>query len=212
MTHAEDLDKVVRAALHQLTAIEARLTTPGLAAKAAERNVALCLIDAQSTWGLFFRAFFISSFIGAKRGGGGRVTITAPGSRSPTDAIRWAAVANNARLAGQARIAPLDEPRWHQPNTLLRLAQRAGFSNAPQIQVAFGVPGRAFEDLPKARNFYAHRSHHTANQVKALIGRYGLPAKIRAGEIAGHPHMTRPGSIAEYWLAQVIATIRLMPQ
>ena len=211
MTHAEDLDKVVRAALKQLLGIEARLATPGLAAKAAERNVALCLLDAQSTWSLFVRSFFISCFIGAKRGGGSRVTITAPGPRTPTDAIRWAAVTNDPRLAHRARIGPLDEPRWHLGNTLLRLAQSGGFSNEPQIQIAFSVPGPAFDDLPKVRNFYAHRSQHTAKTAKTLLKKYGLPATLRAGEIAGHPHVTRPGSIAEYWVAQIISTVRLLP-
>ena len=212
MNASNDLDKVVRAALHQLSAIEARLAKAGLGPKDAERNVALCLLDTQSAWSLFVRSFFISCYFGAKRGGGGYVATTRPAPHTPADAIRWASLHLNPTLATRRRpIGPLDEPRWHMPWVLPRLAQDAGFSNLPQIHVAFAVRGPAFDDLPKARNFYAHRSHHTADALKVLAPKYGLPANIRAGEIPGHPHAARPGSIAEYWVAQIIATVRLLP-
>jgi hypothetical protein len=211
MNCSNDLDKVVHTALHQLSLIEARLAKTGLDPKDAERNVALCLIDAQSTWSLFVRSFFISCFVGAARGGGGHVTTTAPGPYTPADAIRWASVAMDSRLAKKKKLAPLDEPRWHLALTLPRLAQYAKFSNGAQILAAFAVPGQAFDDLPKARNFFAHRSHHTAGTLKGIAGGYRLPATIRAGEIPGHPHVARPGSIAEYWVAQIIATVRLLP-
>jgi hypothetical protein len=211
MTHADDLDKVVRSALHQLSLIEARLGRAGLAPKEAERNVALCLIDGQAAWSLFIRSFFVSCFIGAKRGGGGRVATTVPGGpHTPAVAITWASVTLNPRLADRG-IGPLDEPRWHLPWVLPRLAQTAGFSNLAQIQLAFAVPGPALDDWYKLRNFYAHRSHHTATQAKTLIAKYSLPANTRAGEIAGHPHPSRPGSIAEYWIAQIIAMAKLLP-
>ena len=212
MNASDDLDKVVRSALHQLSAIEARLARTGLSPKEAERNVGLCLIDTQSAWSLFVRSFFISCYFGAKRGGGGRVTTTRPAPHMPADSIRWASLRLNPTLATRRRpIGPLDEPRWHMPWVLPRLAQDAGFSNLPQVHVAFAVPGHALDDLPKARIFYAHRSHHTAISLKSLIPKYGLPANIRAGEIPGHPHPARPGSVAEYWVAQIIAMVRLLP-
>ena len=211
MNCANDLDKVVRAALRQLLAIEAQLTKTGLDPKATERNIALCLIDAQSIWSLFTRSFFVSCFIGASRAGGGRVTTTALAPHTPADAIRWASVTMDPRLASRSRIGPLDEPRWHLALTLPRLAQRAGFSNEAQILAAFAVPGPVFADLPKARNFYAHRSHRTANTLKTLVTSYRLPANIRAGEIPGRQHPTRAGTIAQSWLAQIVSTVRLLP-
>lgn len=211
MNCSNDLEKVVQAALRQLSAIEVRLAKTGLDPKSAERNVALCLIDAQSTWSLFVRCFFASSFMGAARGGGGHVSTTAPGPYTPADAIAWASVALNPKLAGRRKIGPLDEPRWHLPFVLPRLAGLAGLSNQPQILVAYAVPGPAFDDMPKARNFFAHRSRHTAATLKTIAPAYGLPATMRAGEIPGSPHPRRPGTIASTWVDQIASTVKLLP-
>lgn len=96
--------------------------------------------------------------------------------------------------------------------TLPRLAQLAKLSNEPEILDAYAVPGPALDDLPKARNFYAHRSHHTANVLKTLAPKYGLAATVRAGEIPVQPHPAKPGSIAANWVAQIAAMVKLLPK
>jgi hypothetical protein len=212
MRHAEDLDKVVRSALKQFRFIEKRLAVASLAPKAQERNVALCLLDAQSAWSLFVREFFASCFIGAKRNGGGRVTTTAPGPHTPAEAIRWATVTMNPKVAGKRHLGPLDEPRWHKPLTLPRLAQFAKLSNEPEILAAFAVRGPALDDLPKARNFYAHRSEETARKLEAIAANYSVAAAIRAGAIPAQPHPKIPGMIAETWVQQIIAMVKLLPK
>src|SRR5262249_571576 len=105
---------------------------------------------------------------------------------------------------------PLDEPRWHMALTLPRLAQLARLSNEPDVLAAFAVPGPALDDLPKARNFYAHRSHHTADILKTLAPKYGLAPTVRAGEIPAQPQPLKPGSIAVNWVAQIAAMVKLL--
>lgn len=56
----------------------------------AQRDLALCIIDAQNTWSLFRRFFFISCMLGARRYGGGRTTTMASGINTAEDAIRFA--------------------------------------------------------------------------------------------------------------------------
>lgn len=212
MNCANDLEKVAQAALNQFARIEKRLAVAGLDRKTTERNVALCLLDAHGAWSLFVRSFFISCFIGATRGAGGRVTATVLGPRTPADAIRWATVTVKPRLAGKSILGPLDEPAWHMEHTLLRLAQTAGFSNLPDILAASAVPGPGITHLRTARNFFAHRGRHTALALRAIGPTYRVPATVRPGEIPGQPHHALPGSIAENWLAHIIAVVRLLPR
>ena len=110
------------------------------------------------------------------------------------------------------KLGPLDEPRWHLPSVLLKLVSSARLSNHAQIVSALAVPGRAFEDLPRARNFFAHRSHRTAKELISIAAKYQLGGQVRPGELPCSPYLNRPYSIAYAWVTQVKATMGLLPQ
>lgn len=213
MHAATDLRHLQKAAIRQLANIQARLVAGSrLSVKEAERVAALCLIDAQSTWSLFVRSFFVSCTLGARRVGGGRTSTSVPGIKTAADAIKFATFAIKPSVkTKKGSIGPLDEPPWHLGWVLPRLARDAGLSNTAQVVAAYSIPGRALEDLPKARNFFAHRSHKTADVLRALAPQYGLPGSIRAGALPVQLHPKRQGMIASGWVAELSAMVKLLP-
>ena len=208
-----DLARLQGVGIRQLSGIQYRLRQCGPAwSKDRERIVALCLIDAQSTWSLFVRHFFLSCVLGGRLVSGVRPTMSATNISTPESAILFAIKTIYPRKQPKKKPGPLDEPPWHLPWVLPRLAASAGLSNQSQILKALAVPGRALDDLPKARNFFAHRSQRTAKEVRAMARNYRLPGSMKPGELPCSAYPNRPYSIAYAWVAQIRATIRLLPQ
>ena len=204
-----NLAQLERAATRRLANIEARLLRYDIPPTSEqERGVALCLIDAQSTWSQFARFFFVSSVLGARRGGGAYTTVTVGGLHTAEDAITFAILTFSPKRKKRSKFRPLDEPPWHKGSILPRLAQAVGLSNQAQVNLAFSIQARALEDLPIARNFFAHRSRDTAALLEAIAPRYGLPDSTRAGALPGHLDPRRPHSIAAGWVAELRAIVR----
>ena len=208
-----DLAHLQRAGLRQLSGIQHRLQQCGLTwSKDRERVVALCLIDAQSAWSLFVRQFFISCLLGGRLVSGVRPTASTSSVTTSDAAIRYAISVAYPKRRLRTKPRPLDEPRWHLPSVLLQLASSARLSNRAQIVSALAIPGRAFDDLPRARNFFAHRSQRTAKELMSIAAKYHLGAHVRPGELPCNAYLNRRYSIAYAWVTQVKATIRLLPQ
>ena len=208
-----DLARLQSVGLRQLSGIQYRLQQCGWTwSKDGERVVALCLIDAQSTWSLFVRHFFLSCLLGGRLVSGVRPTTSTSGISTPDAAILFAIREIYPKKPPKKKPGPLEEPPWHLPWVLPRLASSAGLSNQTQILRALAVPGRAFEDLPKARNFFAHRSQTTAKQVRSIATNYHLARSVKPGELPCNAYRSRPYSIAYAWVTQIKATIRLLPQ
>lgn len=198
-----------RRALRRLRTVYARLddhTIPPSAAQ--ERDLALCLIDAQNIWAGFVRHFFISCLFGATTATGARVRNGIGAFASEGAAVDYAKTV----VKGLTEDGPLSEPQWHQSSVLTKLAAAASLSNAQQIGVAYSVVGRALEDLPKARNFYAHRSRHSAKVLIGLRTSYEIPSAVRPALIPAQRHPKVPHTIAREWVAELIRRIALMPQ
>ncbi|MFI5396214.1 MAG: hypothetical protein ACHQ9S_11845 [Candidatus Binatia bacterium] len=140
---------------------------------------------------------------------------------NPNDVINFAAAA----LAGPSKspskaakprkiktLKPIEEPPWHVPQILLTLSGRANLSNQTQISTALAVPGRSLDDLRTARNFFAHRSYVTADKVRAMAIRIGLPKAPRAAILLAERQPGKPYSILSGWLADMRSITRLMCQ
>ncbi len=209
MRAVTDLARLEHAARRRLGRLEALLVKCQMPpASGQERDIALCLIEAQSTWSQFVRHFFVSCVLGARRIGGTRTGVTVAGLHTTEDVIKWASAVIKPATKGKKALGPLDEPPWHLGWVLPRLAQKVGLSNEPQIISGFAIPARALDDLPIARNFFAHRSHVTAADLQAIAPRYGLTGSIRAGVLPGYPDPRRPYSIAAGWVAELRAVVR----
>lgn len=202
------LGALQRPAMRKLLGIRDKLGGHAIPPSRVEaREMALCIIEAQNTWGMFVRFFFVSCMLGAKTLGGARVKQSVGPMASEADAVAFA----RRILPGPLATGPLSEPQWHSGKVLLRLAAAARLSNESQIQVAYSVVGRALEDLPKARNFFAHRSKHSARILEALRSQYALPKGTRPGLIPAQRHPSEPYSIARAWCEELIHRMRLLP-
>lgn len=208
-----DIARLQGVGLRQVSGIQYRLQQCGVTwSKDNERVVALCLIDAHNTWSFFVRHFFLSCLLGGRLVSGVRPTTSTSGISTPDAAIQFAIKVVSPKKRPRQKPGPGDEPRWHLPAILLKLAEGADLSNHTQIVNALAVPGRAFEDLPLARNFFAHRSQRTAKGVRAIATKYRLARSVRPGELPCNAYLNRPYSIAYAWVTQIKAAIRLLPQ
>lgn len=202
------LSSLQRPVLRRLVRIQARLAAQGAPPTGdEERELMLSLIEAQNTWAVFVRYFFLSCMLGAKTISGSRVTHVVPGINSEADALDFA----KRTVPGATAGGPLSEPPWHTSFVLLRLCGAAGLSNASQIQTAWSVAGNALEHLPKARNFYAHRSRETARKLGAVRAVYGVGMSVRPGQLPGQRHPSSSGSIALAWVEELVNRVRLLP-
>lgn len=165
------LNHVASRRVRRLTsiAIDARLLT------SCERNrtAAYVTLELVNTWSQFVRSYVVSCILGA---------------HSPTGIITTNSVATTVpdALLDAKRVfvpswsGPLrrrEEPIWHDPQTLVRIAQRLRFSNLAQISSALSTGTRTFSDMPVFRNFFAHRnrdSAYTALHLARTRGIYGV--------------------------------------
>lgn len=198
-----------RPAMRRMAGIRSRLAAHSIPPSPSEaRELALCVIEAQNTWAMFVRYFYVSCMLGARTISGARVTQTVGGVNSEADAIAFA----KSVVKGLTEDGPLSEPQWHTSTTLLPIASSAGLSNEQQIRVAYSVVGRALNDLPKARNFFAHRSQGTALVLVGLQKRYGLSKDTKPGLIPAQRHPTEQHTIAHAWVEELIHRVRLLPE
>ncbi len=75
------------------------------------------------------------------------------------------------------------EPTWHDPNTLLRIAASQAFSHRSDIVAAFSTGSRTFQDLPRFRNYFAHRNDDTLKVARNAAPLYGIPRALKPSEI-----------------------------
>ena len=202
------LGALQRPAMRRLLGIRARLAAHAIPPSLSEaRELALCVIEAQNAWAMYMRYFFVSCMLGAKTVHGARITQAVGEIASELEAITYA----KTIVPGSMPTGPMSEPQWHSSKTMLTLADKAQLSNLTQIQVAYSVVGRALDDLPKARNFFAHRSMHSAMVLGGVRKRYGLPKTVRPGLIPAQRHPTEPHTIAHAWVEELIRRMKLLP-
>lgn len=89
---------------------------------------------------------------------------------TPGNWLDVAATVVKPRFAGGRR----DEPKWFDPRVLSIISGTLKFSNAGQIRNALGAQTRVLQDLPCARNFFAHRNEDTKKSATELYRHYGV--------------------------------------
>ena len=217
MRTTTDLVKLQRTANRRFVLLQQRLIalrTP--LSSLQQRELAITLIDAQNTWQLFVKYFFISSAIGARRASGQRAHAGIPGILTQGDAIAFAIKETRYQIylkkGATGAYKPLDEPGWHLSWVLPKLARAAKLSNETQVLSAWSIPGQAIDHLLTARNFFAHRARHTALDLALLSRVYHVPASTRPALVPGEPHPSSQFSIAFMWVAQLRSMVRLLSQ
>lgn len=208
MTPARNLDILKGRVLRTLLRLDrlSRGLSDGMAA--AERRVAAYVtIETANTWASFARCYYISCVLLARRPGRSRVKLGVSGVSTLQDAIHFAVgTLRPSRVHANRLYHPIDEPSWHKPDTLLRLAIALKLSNLPEIQLALGLPTDAFSHLTVFRHFFAHRGESTARAAQTLAPKYGQASNIHPARIlCGYP----PGStrnVLSDWITDVSLT------
>jgi hypothetical protein len=121
-------------------------------------------------------------------------------------AIDLAITTLNPRAPSRLNRTRREEPPWQKPKTLLDLATDFKFSNQKQINAAFGYGFRVFDDLPKFRNFFAHRNEETSGKAQRLGPAYGVPSTWRPWRILAASAIGRPQAIILDWFDEIRRT------
>lgn len=137
-----------------------------------DRAVAFVTIEAQSAWSGFAREFYLScAFLHPKTIGGKHVSHSDPTIVNERLALLHSIHVLKGKNLTTPKIAPREEPSWHEKRTLPKLANSLSFSNDPAVLTGLSYPTTFFDELPTVRNFYAHRSFGTVDKVFGLATR-----------------------------------------
>lgn len=209
MTPCKNLERLfssTRGRLRQLRAAWAR----ELAAREVE--TAFVVIELQSTWANFMRAFFISCAFGARTGSGTPSRLELAPVLSENDAIGLAIKTKKptARPKSSGAWDRRDEPKWYEVQTVLSILQKQKLSTLEDVQAAFSTGDRTFEDLPTVRNYFAHRSWQTELAARAVGRHYGIPATLRPTQILGSRPIGRPRPLLAEWIDHVEFTAEFL--
>ncbi|MBU0516458.1 MAG: hypothetical protein KJ621_17005 [Proteobacteria bacterium] len=165
-----------------------------------ESKISYATIELQNMWNSFIRSFYLSCFFSATSVGGKTVSVSKRGinQRKAIDfAIKHWKPKLYARHQGNWRRR--DEPPWHDPKVLLKLAQAEGFSNYQQIENAFSIPDRTLEDLPVFRNFFSHKNISSKNAAQNRATHYGISSTKRPSIILISRPYGRPQPLILDW-------------
>lgn len=105
-------------------------------------------------------------------------------------------------MLGSGRLSRRNEPSWHTKAAFLDVVQRSNMNPRSQVSAAVSLPVRVLDDLPTARNFFAHRNEETNRKCLALGRRYLLFSKHPTDLLASVP-TNRPVSLLEDWIQEV---------
>lgn len=204
--HLAKLSKVFHVRLRRLRALSVWASAGSLP---ADRTVAFVTIELLAAWANFTRAYYLSCWEGARTTEGNRVDLTLPPG-SPTDGIGFAVKRRypNATPKQNGEWRRRDEPTWHRPETLMKLAKDLSFTNSAEISAAFSGGTRVFLDLPVYRNFFAHRGHGTFRAAMdnaaiqhGIVGAHS-PAESLLSMLPG-----RPQSLLGEWFDDISLTV-----
>jgi hypothetical protein len=174
--------------------------------------VGYCTLEVVDLWGTFVRAFYVSSALGAQRRRGQRITCAISFAR-PADALEYAAQWHFLRRnpgGSPPRYRQENEPAWHRPNNISRLAGTLSFSNESTITAALSRARRSIDDLVDFRNYFAHRNAYSKASVTAALYRYAITPEHSVESSLCQKTPRSPAPLIELLLNDVHDTIDLM--
>lgn len=175
----------------------------------AYRNVSYITIDAFGSWSTFVREYFLACLLyRARRENGALVTHRLAATTLSEDTALLAAIRAGRdprfTLGGGRRITPFDEPNWKKARVILTIARDLGFSNYNEIFRAMSHHTTSLTHFITVRNFFAHKSTESDDEVAALARRaYLQPKIVHPAHFVGSILPTRTDSLLSAWLAEL---------
>jgi hypothetical protein len=174
----------------------------------ADRVASLLTIHALNTWAEFNRSYLVCALRGSRTASGVAVRTKFPaGTRFEAALLAMPTVLRGTAASPLSRRV---EPAWHDKAVVLRVFGLSDLSNFIQIQAAFSLPSRSIDDLPIARNFYAHRNRETVGKVRRLGLRYGLPVVSHPTDLMRSTLPKRSATILEEWFVELAHIVERM--
>jgi hypothetical protein len=166
-------------------------------------GVALTAIETLNSWRNFVRAYYLSCCLEPRGSSGGRVSLGRPLLRSDPIGFAVTTFKPQASPSSLGTWSRRDEPAWHDPATLRRLAHEAHLSNAADVDAAFSPGMRVFTDLPVLRNYFAHRNQLSRRAALETAPLNSIPTPRRPSEILLGVSAGRPQSLMLDWFDDI---------
>jgi hypothetical protein len=167
------------------------------------------VINLQTVLSIFSRAYFLSYTLNPFLRDGSRVSCD-PSVTTFSHAIDIAMRSCKYKVWATGGWTRRDEPPWNKPDTLTKSCNAIGCSYQPQIIAAFSVPTSAFDDIPKFRNFYAHRNDYTVGFAQNVATRYSISPRQHPTAILASVAYHRPQPLILDWIDDFINVIDLL--
>jgi hypothetical protein len=169
----------------------------------ADRVVSHVIINAMSAWAGFAREYYLSCAIARpKTMLGNRVSHSLSTITDERLALLHSISVLKGKTLTATRIAPRDEPAWQEKRALSALSVSLSLSNASSVVSALSYHTTFFDEMPTVRNFFAHRSHGTAEKVQRIAKKYGAPS-ARPTELINTVRSGATQTIAQEWLGDM---------
>jgi hypothetical protein len=181
-------------------ASEIRLARSVLSEQRLQIECTSIALNLQNAWGNFLRAYLISCCLGtiSERG---NYFFNGAGITTEEDALGMMIkrLRPTAKISAAGKWNPQDEPSWHAVDKVVLLSSALALSNDAFISTAFSTGSTAYSDLPKVRNYFAHRNQHSLDVAMTRAPSYGVSRLAKPSEfILFHPTKRAP-SVIEDW-------------
>lgn len=167
------------------------------------------VIETQNTYSNFSRNYFLSCTRNPKLISGIKVSCD-PSIGSYKSALDTAMKSLRPKTFQKGNYSRFDEPQWHLPKTLCTSCQEIKCSHITQITNAFSLPVKVFDDLPKFRNFYAHRNDDTIIKPRQIASNWGIPSRQHPTDILSSIPLGRPQPLLIDYLDEMLNVIDLL--
>ena len=165
-----------------------------------EAEIGNLVINLQSYWSNWCRAYYLSTALGVTSTGGTLVS-SALGIATEHQAITVAITGSLTPPRAPPAIWPsYREPKWFAPDDLSRVLTDAQVSVAAPATSFLGAMRISLDHLRTMRNYYAHRSEELRGSALALGPTYLVGAPRKASEILLHVEPNRTVSVLERWV------------
>lgn len=185
----------------------------GIPGKDTDRALAFIAIEALNVWTQFCRDFVIASAKGAITASGNPVSSLLPCARNTNQLLielcrNHGRGRRNGRGAGRHRRAAtppsgLNEPLWRDLGILTRCCTFLGLANVASVHLAASYSPLFVRELPKVRNYAAHRCKETADELKGILLNYGIAQRPQLSVVMQARGPTGSPTLASEWLAEI---------
>jgi hypothetical protein len=168
-----------------------------------ETEIGGLVINLQTYWSNWCRAFYLSGALGTVSASGGALS-SGLGLSSEHDALTVAITGSLSPSKPPPPIWPSrSEPLWYSPATLSSIISNAQLSSATILVTYLNSAPVGLSHLRTVRNYYAHRCDPLRREALALGPTYLVGRAKKPSEILLFVEPARSLSVLERWILDI---------